>query len=137
MTSAPDFAAVPNAWQERFAFYQQYGQPGSTPAAKDAYRSLPFFAKMKLAFNVWAFLFGPFYFFVKGMWRKGLTILGAALVLASVLAIVGVPETLTRAVGFGFAGAVATLANWAYYLHVSEKSQGWNPFEGYGRKGAV
>lgn len=135
MTNAPDFIEVPAAWQQRFAFFRQYGPVGSTPEAKAAYRALPFGVKMRLGFNIWGFLFGPFYFLVKGIWRKALTLLGISVALGVTSVLLGLPDSWDRALAIGYGAAIATLANWAYYLHVAEGSQSWNPFEGYRRKG--
>ena len=64
------------SWQKRFDFFNAYGLPNSTPESKAAYKALTFLERVKLTSNILAFLFGPIYFFVKGMWRKGLTLLG-------------------------------------------------------------
>ena len=78
-----------------------------------------------------SFLFGFIYFYVKGMWRKGTTVLGAGVGIGIVLSVLQAPNFLSQAVTFGFAGAIMTTANYAYYLHV-RGSQSWNPFEGFG-----
>ena len=81
--TAPQAGELAVSWQRRFAFFDLYGLPSSSPAAKAAYRTLPFWDKVRLTSNVWAFLFGFLYFYVKGMWRKGTTILGAGIGSAS------------------------------------------------------
>jgi Protein of unknown function (DUF2628) len=127
---------LPQAWQQRFAFFQAYGLPGSSAQAKAAYQTLPFGKKMRLTSNILAFFFGPIYFFVKGMWRKGLSLSAAALVIGAALVLLDVPGLWSRAIGFGFAGVAMTTANYAYYLHVAKGSLSWNPFEGFGRRSA-
>ncbi|CAJ1497551.1 DUF2628 domain-containing protein [[Mycobacterium] burgundiense] len=134
MPNAPDSTEFSTAWQQRFAFYRQYGPIGSTQAAKDAYRTLPLGTKLCLGFNIWAFLFVPFYFLAKGMWRKALTLLGVSVALGVMSVLLGLPDSWDRALAAGYAGAIATVANWAYYLHVVEGSQSWNPLEGLRRK---
>lgn len=129
--TAPDHLA--SSWRLRFDFFDTYGLPSSTPEAKAAYRALPFGTKLRLTSNILAFLFGPIYFFVKGMWRKGLTLLALALSAAVIMALVGVPESVGRAVGIGIAALAMSTANYAYYLHVVRRSESWNPFEGFGR----
>jgi hypothetical protein len=62
--------------QERFAFYDAYGQPSGSTEARAAFRALPFGTRFRMNTNIWAFLFGPIYYFVKGMWRKGLVAAG-------------------------------------------------------------
>lgn len=129
--TAPDHLAT--SWRLRFDFFDAYGLPSSTPAAKAAYRALPFGTKLRLTSNILAFLFGPIYFFVKGMWRKGLTLLALALSAAVLMALLGVPESVGRAVGIGIAALAMSTANYAYYLHIVRRSESWNPFEGFGR----
>ncbi len=137
MSNAPEFTELPAVWQRRFAFFSQYGPVGSTPEAKAAYRALPFWERTRLGFNLWAFFFGPFYLLVKGMWRKALTLLGISVAIGVTSVLLGVPDSWDRALAMGYNAAIATMANWAYYLHVAEGSQSWNPFEGFRRKGPV
>ena len=122
------------AWQKRFDFFDAYGVPNSTPESKAAYRALSFLDRLKLTSNILAFLFGPIYFFVKGMWRKGLTLLGIFFAVEVVLVVLNASDTLVRGVGFGLAAMAMTTANYAYYLHVVRGSQSWNLFEGLGKQ---
>ena len=122
------------AWQKRFDFFNAYGLPNSTPESKAAYQALSFLDRLKLTSNILAFLFGPIYFFVKGMWRKGLTLFGIFVAVEVVLVVLNVSDTLVRAIGFGLAAMAMTTANYAYYLHVVRGSQSWNLFEGHGRR---
>ncbi|WP_418002901.1 DUF2628 domain-containing protein [Mycobacterium sp. PDNC021] len=129
----PSFTVSPS-WQKRFDFFNTYGLPNSTPESKAAYQALTFLERLKLTSNILAFLFGPIYFFVKGMWRKGLTLLGIFVAVEVVLIVLNVSDTLVRAIGFGLAAIAMTTANYAYYLHVVRGSQSWNLFEGYGKQ---
>ena len=122
------------SWQKRFDFFNTYGLPNSTPESKAAYRALTFMERVKLTSNILAFLFGPIYFFVKGMWRKGLTLLGIFVAVEVVLVVLNASDTLVRGIGFGLAAIAMTTANYAYYLHVVRGSQSWNLFEGYGKQ---
>jgi len=124
---APQLAPV---WQRRFSFYSHYGHPNGTPQARAAYKALSFWERVRLSNNFLAFFFGPFYFMVKGMWRKGLVLLVAGLTVGTLLATLGASDSLMRAVSFGFAYLAAMSANYAYYLHVTRQSTSWNPFEG-------
>ena len=122
------------SWQKRFDFFNAYGLPNSTPESRAAYRALSFMDRLKLSSNILAFLFGPIYFFVKGMWRKGLTLLGIFFAVEVVLVVLDVPDSLVRGIGFGLAAIAMTTANYAYYLHVVRGSRSWNLFEGHGRQ---
>ena len=103
-------------WQERFEFFDRYGQPNATPQARAAMRGRGFVGQLRLNSNVMAFLFGPVYFFVKGMWRKGLTILIAGVALLTVLGTLGLPFGVLQAVTFGVSAVAMMTANYAYYL---------------------
>ncbi|GAA2430298.1 DUF2628 domain-containing protein [Mycolicibacterium llatzerense] len=129
----PSFTVSPS-WQKRFDFFNTYGLPNSTPESKAAYQALTFLERLKLTSNILAFLFGPIYFFVKGMWRKGLTLLGIFVAVEVVLVVLNASDTLVRGIGFGLAAIAMTTANYAYYLHVVRGSQSWNLFEGYGKQ---
>jgi hypothetical protein len=134
MTEQHPVDNISDAWRWKFDFYNTYGQPGSSPAAKAAFRALPFGKRLRLASNFLAFLFGPIYFFVKGMWRKGLSLLGIWIVVMVILAALHIPDNWVRAFGIGLAAMAMSLANYAYYLHVVRGSESWNLFEGLGRR---
>lgn len=126
-----EFAAI---WWKRFDFFDAYGPQTSTPEARHAFRAMPAFERFRIGSNVLAFTFGALYFFAKGMWRKGLTlvVVGAALQVAA--AVLDAPQLLQTAVGYGMSAIAMSTANYAYYLHVTTGSTSWNPFEGLGRR---
>lgn len=132
-TSGPESGLAP-VWRSRFAFFDRYGLPNGTDEARAALRAMPFGQRLRLNSNILAFLFGPIYFFVKGMWRKGVTLLVAGIVVIAVLSAVGASDSIVRAVSFGVSAAAMLTANFAYYLHVRRGSTSWNPFEGFGRR---
>ncbi|WP_306363922.1 DUF2628 domain-containing protein [Nocardia sp. CC227C] len=129
-------------WRERFAFFDANGHPGA-PEYRQAMRGLSFGKQMRVGSNVVAFFFGPIYFFVLGLWKKNLSLLG--IWLGVVVALVGleaitgvtVSDLVARAVGFGMAALYMSTANYAYYLHRTRGIQGWNPFEGTGKRAPV
>lgn len=133
MTEQTPVDNLSDSWRWKFDFFDTYGLPSASPAAKAAYRDLSFMAKLRLTSNILAFLFGPIYFFVKGMWRKGLTLLALTISVAAALVILGVSDSIGRAIGLGVAALAMSTANYAYYLHVVRGSVSWNPFEGFGR----
>ncbi|MGV0814708.1 DUF2628 domain-containing protein [Mycolicibacterium boenickei] len=133
MTEQSPVDQLSDSWRWKFDFFDTYGLPSASPEAKAAYRNLSFVAKLRLTSNILAFFFGPIYFFVKGMWRKGLTLLGVTFAVAAVLVVLGVSDSIGRAIGIGIAAGAMSTANYAYYLHVVRGSRSWNPFEGFGR----
>ena len=129
--TVPDHLAP--SWRLRFDFFDAYGLPSSSPQAKAAYRALSFGQKLRLTSNILAFFFGPFYFMVKGMWRKGLALLALALTAGAVMVLLDVSQSIERGIGAAFGALAMTTANYAYYLHVVRRSESWNPFEGFRR----
>lgn len=133
MTEQAPVDKLSDSWRWKFDFFDTYGLPSATPEAKAAYRNLSFMAKLRLTSNILAFLFGPLYFIVKGMWRKGLSLLALTIAVGAVLVVLDVNDTITRGIGMGVAALAMSAANYAYYLHVVRGSRSWNPFEGFGR----
>ncbi len=135
MTSHPDSdRQLAPIWQTRFAFFDRYGLPNATPQGRAAFRAMDFLPRLRLNSNLLAFLFGPLYFFAKGIWRKGLTLLVVGFAAISLLTRLGVAPGLVQALGFGVAAAAMLTANYAYYLQLRRGSTSWNPFEGFGRR---
>ena len=108
--------------------------PNATPQGRAAYRAMEFLPRLRLNSNLLAFLFGPLYFFVKGMWRKGLTLLVVGFAAINALLALGVSPALVQALGFAVSAAAMLTANYAYYLQVRHGSTSWNPFEGFGAR---
>lgn len=112
---------ISESWQEKFALIDKAGG-AKTPNIK----SLQFGERMKALFNIWGFLFGPFYYLAKGMWKKALPLLGIAIVLVVLLKIIcqkfGIPESITN---FVAAGIFANRANIDYYKKVRLGDDGW------------
>lgn len=136
MTDADAPETLSPTWQQRFAFFDAYGLPSSSPEARDAIRALPWRARMRITANLLAFVFFPFYYFVKGMWRKGLVWVGVVIACAAVGIALGASDQIARAIGIGLAAGSMTTANYAYYLHAVKGSRSWNILEGFGRRPA-
>lgn len=122
-------------WRERFEFFDAHGSP-ATREYQAAFRHLSLGRRALLGFNILAFIFGPIYYVVLGMWRKALTLLAIGLGVGAVLTIVemavgsALSELVWRAVPVGFSALYATCANYSYYLHVVHGNRSWNPVEG-------
>src|SRR5690606_37032777 len=78
---------VSQAWQRRFAMLEKFGAAGgykrfmSSPELKAASFKEKFFAMS----NIWAFLFGMFYYLCKGMWQRALVLFGFSCLYSTVL----------------------------------------------------
>ncbi|AKJ40719.1 DUF2628 domain-containing protein [Pragia fontium] len=122
-------------WQTRFAFFDQYGAP-DTPEHKAAIKAEKPMRRILFNMNFIAFFFGFIYFFVLGLWKKNLVLLGITIGIGIVLAIIEVATGfyLPRGVDMGINIACAMMwsmtANYAYYLKEVKGSDSWNPFEG-------
>ncbi|MBC3950027.1 DUF2628 domain-containing protein [Pseudomonas folii] len=123
-------------WQERFNFFETYGAP-KDPRFNAALKSLPGVRKkMRININIIACFFGPIYFFVLGLWKKGLALIGIMLATnALILLVCTLLETdVPYALGGGLAAPYALMygltVNYAYYLKEVKGEQGWNPFKG-------
>lgn len=122
-------------WNTRFAFFEQHGAP-KTKSHKDALRKEKFFRRYLFNMNFIALFFGFIYFFVLGLWRKNLTLLGITIVVGIILAVVEVamgtpiPRGVDTSTNLVLALMWASTANYAYYLKEVKGSKSWNPFEG-------
>lgn len=135
--NAQAYSKYPAKWQERFAFLDANGAPG-TPSYKQAFKALPFMQRIKIGSSILAFLFGPIYFFILGLWRKALV--GIAVVVATIVidiimyATLG-PESraadfMSRMLGLAVTLIYTATANYAYYLKEVKCQDSWNFFEG-------
>lgn len=120
---------VPPSWRSRFDFFDAYGPPAEPPA-REAMKRLPFGQRTRITFNPLAFFFGPIYFAVKGMWRKGLMLFAVTLVLSALLLPFDIPSSVDMAIACGVGALYATTANYGWYLHVRYDNRAWNIFEG-------
>jgi hypothetical protein len=121
-------------WQTRFDFFRRYGSPGSaSKETRQALRSMGFWKNYRISQNFLAFLFGPVYFAIKGMWRQALTFLLVGFGVVTTLSLLGVSGGVFRAVGFGFSFMYSITANYAFFRHVNGE-RSWNPFAGLWKK---
>jgi hypothetical protein len=126
--------ALSSKWQERFEFFHRI-ESLDAAGKKSAARSLSFRKSILINFNVIAFFFGFIYFFVLGMWKRNLSMIGITALIYSVIlcvAIVGdieISEGFSRGLGCGISAWYATTANFAYYLKEVKGYNGWNPFK--------
>jgi hypothetical protein len=123
-------ATLSPIWQERFAFFQRYGSPGSaSKETRQALRAMGLWRNIRVSQNFLAYLFGPIYFAVKGMWRQALTFLLVGAGVVTALSLLGASDGVFRAVTLGFCLLYSTTANYAYFRHVNGE-RSWNPFAG-------
>lgn len=109
------------AWTRRFSLIDKAGGP-KLPKMKE----LPIGDRFFLIFNIWAFLFGPFYYASKGMWKKGLALFGvclvAVIILGMILQAMGISADVA---GFFAAGVFSRRSGIDYYKKVVLGDDGW------------
>jgi len=118
-----DELAVSATWKRRFHLIETAGGVRLVRL-----KELPFGDRMRVSFNVLAFLFGPLYYLAKGLWRKAITFLIVAVIIVASLSIVlnnATFDVVDRALGYGLAAIFATRANIDYYKRMVLKDNGW------------
>jgi hypothetical protein len=114
---------VSEAWREKFRVIEKAGGP-----RLPKFRSVPYKERKTIGFNGFGFLFGPFYYLAKGMWRKAITYFGGGVAIIVVLSIVmdmlGFKDA-ERYLGYGMAGAFAVRANIDYYKQMVLDENDW------------
>jgi hypothetical protein len=108
-------------WQRRFALIQKAGGPKLSSLSK-----LPISDRLAVKFNVWGFLFGPFYYAFLGMWKRALSLFGVG------VAIVLIGQVILNAIGanqalasFFVAGFFAGKVNVDYFKKQVLNDNGW------------
>ena len=118
-----DQLPVSSRWKIKFFIIAKAGGPKLPAIGK-----LSFNERMKINFSVIAFLFGPFYYLVKGMWRKAITLFAACAVVLFVLTLAlelaGLGR-LANALGYACGAVFAVRANIDFYKKMVLKDNGW------------
>ncbi|MEY4560839.1 MAG: hypothetical protein RLZZ618_116 [Pseudomonadota bacterium] len=126
--NAPEVAVSPR-WQEKFALLEkQWGGPINDSMKFALAAKGPNGQKLSVGemftLMCWpAFFFGIFWYLFKGMWKKALTIFGAALVLFIPLSFL--PPFVQFPVQLVVAFLIAKLATGDYYRLVKEGHNDW------------
>jgi len=124
-------------WQDRFNFFDQYGNPTSKVFEEEMKRR-GWRARLRISTNRIAFFLGPFYFFFLGMWRKGFSLFGVAAAVSLAWGVVAsftdisfdTVRAVQNGVNFGLCYLSCLTANYAYYCKMVKGENGWNPFNG-------
>ena len=110
-------------WQKRFAIIEKAGGPG-LPLLKTLS-----FRERSVAFNALAFLFCPFYYFAKGMWKKALTYFVIVTILIFVIEyaieLLGIGHALEGVTKYLGPVIYATRANIDFYKKIKLNQDTW------------
>lgn len=109
-TDAINSLDVSDKWKQRFRLIEKIGWDKGMWKNYWNFRQLSLGERFRLFFNIWGFLFGPFYYLVKGMWVKGLFLLGIQFILAVIL------DIDSNSVFCIIPGYCAGFASYDYYL---------------------
>jgi hypothetical protein len=82
-------SALPEKWQRRFAAIEEAGGERARWWRWPEAKQLTGKEKRLITSNLWAFVFGPFYYLYLGMWRKAITLSLIALVVDLILGMAG------------------------------------------------
>ncbi|USX13517.1 DUF2628 domain-containing protein [Oxalobacteraceae bacterium OTU3CAMAD1] len=110
-------------WRIRFDLIEKAGGP-----TRPHFKQLSFGERFRLAFNLWALLFGPFYYLAKGMWRKAIVaaFIGLPLmILINVAAPDGELDPLKMCVNTLINVWFTLHANINYYKKIVLDDNGW------------
>lgn len=126
LVSDEQIAALPisDKWKQRFSAIHHAGG-----IKMPRFKQLPAEERRKaFSFNFLAFFFGPIYYAIKGMWKKGLALF---VVCAAVVTILGIGldylgySKIANALGYGISAVFATRANIDYYKKMLLNDNGW------------
>ena len=131
---------ISEKWSDRFKFFNRYGLPG-TVSYRAALKELGFSKKIRINCNLYGFFFGFLYFCILGLWKKGLALLLAVMIINIIIAIVEIMadinlELLSRIINLGYSCLCSMSVNSAYYLQLVKGIDSWNPLQGMKRESA-
>ena len=84
-----DLAGLSEKWQLRFAAIEKAGGERTRWWRWPEAKQLTSKERRLITSNLWAFVFGPFYYLYLGMWRKAITLTLVALVIDLILGMAG------------------------------------------------
>lgn len=122
-TAAIDELPVSDTWKTKFMLMEKAGG-----VKMPRHKELSTGERMKISFNVLAFLFGPFYYLAKGMWKKAITLFVVSVAIVVILEIALEVAGLGRfgkALTYGVAAVYAVRANIDYYKKMVLGQNGW------------
>jgi len=122
-TTAIDELPVSDTWKTKFMLMEKAGG-----VKMPQHKALSTGERMKISFNVLAFLFGPFYYLAKGMWKKAITLFVVSVAIVVILEIALEMTGLGRfgkALTYGVAAVYAVRANIDYYKKMVLGQNGW------------
>ncbi|WP_289106530.1 DUF2628 domain-containing protein [uncultured Pseudoalteromonas sp.] len=126
-------------WRERFEILDSLPQVSSifSLGKTQEFKSLDKKSSHKVMFNIYAFIFGAFYYFFKGMWEKGIIILFISMTYTFSLSII--EEVFEFQIYSAIywvvpSSIIAVIATFDYYKKVSENQRIWPALHSLNKK---
>jgi hypothetical protein len=108
---------ISDSWKNKFRLIDKAGGPNFSK-----FKDLEFRERLYISFNIWAFLFGVFYYAAKGMWKKGLTLLVISIIIFTIIDMLfGIGNYF----GMGVAAIFGSRANIDYYKKIIHGDDEW------------
>jgi hypothetical protein len=121
--NAIDELPVSDSWKTKFHLMEKAGG-----VKMPHFKALSFGERMKVGFGILPFLFGPFYYLAKGMWKKAISLfvvcLVAIVILEIVLEMAGLGR-FSKSLVYGAGAVYASRANIDYYKKMVLGQNGW------------
>ncbi|WP_175550435.1 DUF2628 domain-containing protein [Chryseobacterium vrystaatense] len=115
-------------WNDRFLFFQMNGAP-NTKTFKQGLKKLPtLIMKLRILINFYALLSGFIYFFIKGMWKSAVAIIGLG--IACFITCLFVPESFHSTLVISYIFFCGMRANYLYYRKEVLGKDDFNIFQG-------
>lgn len=112
---------ISDSWQEKFHLLEKAGG-----VKLPNFNKLAFGERSRMLFNIWGFLFGPLYYVKMGMWKKGISLFGVALLIIVVLTVIcrviGISDAITNFISAAIFSSRSTVD---YYKKVKLQDNGW------------
>ncbi|MDP2367420.1 DUF2628 domain-containing protein [Rhodoferax sp.] len=122
MTSASNHptSAISDSWKKKFALMDQIKK------SPESSSKLPLMTRLGVNYNLLAFLLGPIYYFVKGMWKRAITLTAIAFVVVMFFVMI-LAETARNEFFMSMIGPVIFMAraNGDYYKKMVQGNNGW------------
>ncbi|MDQ1244315.1 MAG: hypothetical protein QG565_655 [Campylobacterota bacterium] len=115
---------VSESWKDKFRVLAEVGKPITYAMRlrnESAYKKLP----IGIKFNIWAFLFGLIYYFLKGMWKKGIVLFGSGIAIGIVLIVMFGESAGNITTMIVTSLLFATFANFDYYRTMVLEEDFW------------
>ena len=117
-----------STWQQRFAFYAQYGSPFSPPAL-EAYKELPPGDRLSVGFNLWGFIFGILYYVYLGITKRGIGMMTISAVLMLLLISADASDWWLKVHMIATQATFGGMANYYYFIRVTQGRDEWDPLK--------